>query len=170
MDRALIVEMGAGLMDAVDRETEDLHHMSEVRFPNGVIVRAASLADRNVNAGWRTLGLYLDPCWNPDWTADAIDWPDFGVPAQPERAAASIRSAYHAARSGERVEVGCLGGLGRTGTVLACMAILAGVPAGHAVGWVRENYNARAIETSEQEAWVAWFGDHAGQPESSDGR
>ena len=39
--------------------------------------------------------------------------------------------------AGERVEVTCGGGTGRTGTVLACMAVLAGVAADDAVGWVR---------------------------------
>ena len=41
------------------------------------------------------------------------------------------------ARRGELVEIGCLGGSGRTGTVLACMAVLAGVPPAEAVDWVR---------------------------------
>jgi hypothetical protein len=35
------------------------------------------------------------------------------------------------------VEIGCKGGLGRTGTALACMAILARVPISHAVIWVQ---------------------------------
>jgi protein-tyrosine phosphatase len=86
-----------------------------------------------------------------------IDWQDFGLPRDPAAAAATIRDVYARARSGECVEVGCAGGLGRTGTVLACMAVLAGVPAGEAVGWVRRNYDVRAVETPEQEEWVAWF-------------
>ncbi len=56
--------------------------------------------------------------------------------------------------------MGCIGGLGRTGTVLACMAILAGIPAGHAVDWVREHYDPAAVETPEQEQWVLWFAGH----------
>jgi hypothetical protein len=55
------------------------------------------------------------------------------------------------ARLGERVEVGCLGGHGRTGTALACLAILTGHPPGEAVAWVRANYCADAVETAEQE-------------------
>ena len=55
------------------------------------------------------------------------------------------------------VEIGCLGGLGRTGTVLACMAVLAGVDPLDAVPWVRENYRSGAIETPDQESWVGWF-------------
>ena len=41
--------------------------------------------------------------------------------------------------------------------MLACMAVLAGVPAAEAVAWVREAYRPQAVETAEQEAWVRWF-------------
>jgi hypothetical protein len=131
----------------------------EVRFPDGTVVRARPLAERNADDGWRTFGLYCDPAWMPDWPAGIIDWPDFGLPADPARAAAQIVAAWERARSGERLEVGCLGGRGRTGTVLACLAILSGVPAAHAVAWVRSTYHPEAVETPEQEAWVQWFAD-----------
>ena len=67
------------------------------------------------------------------------------------------RAAFARARSGGLVEVGCAGGLGRTGTVLACMATLAGVQSSEAVAWVRANYDQRAVETAEQEAFVERF-------------
>jgi protein-tyrosine phosphatase len=68
-----------------------------------------------------------------------------------------IESAFERARRGDLVEVGCLGGIGRTGTVLACMAVLSGVPREDAVAWVRASYDERAVETREQEGWVGWF-------------
>jgi protein-tyrosine phosphatase len=61
------------------------------------------------------------------------------------------------ARSGKVVEVGCAAGHGRTGTVLACIAILAGVPRDEAVEWVRSNYCRNAVEHEDQEAWVLEF-------------
>jgi protein-tyrosine phosphatase len=88
-----------------------------------------------------------------------------GVPSDGETAAAQIRAAFARAQAGERVEVGCVGGLGRTGTVLACMALLAGVPAAAAVEWVRKNYDPRAVETVEQEEWLAWFATESSEPE-----
>src|SRR3954451_16454765 len=132
----------------------------EVVFPDGTSVRASSIAERDDAAGRRDFGLYMDDRWAPTWPAQLIDWPDFGLPPDREQAAAQIRDAFVRAKSGEVVEVGCLGGLGRTGTVLACMAVLAGVDSADAVGWVRENYRAEAVETAEQEAWVAWFAQH----------
>jgi len=128
-----------------------------VTFPDGSRVRAVSLADRREDDPERAYGLYLDARWAPTWPADVIAWPDFGVPVEPEVAAGQITAAFRRARRGDLVEVGCLGGSGRTGTVLACMAVLAGVPPPESVQWVREAYRREAVETADQEAWVQWF-------------
>jgi hypothetical protein len=130
-----------------------------VTFPDGSRVRASSIADRRADDRDRSYGLYLDSRWEPTWPADLIEWRDFGLPADAESAAKLIESAFGRARRGELVEVGCLGGLGRTGTVLACMAFLSGVPRHEAVAWVRHSYDSGAVETSEQEEWVDWFAD-----------
>jgi protein-tyrosine phosphatase len=121
------------------------------------MVRAVGIAERSENADWRDFGLYCDAAWQPAWLAYTIDWPDFGLPSDPEAAARQIADAWQLATEGANVEVGCLGGLGRTGTVLACMATLAGVRRESAVSWVRRHYRREAVETLEQEAWVLWF-------------
>ena len=126
----------------------------EVRFPDGTVVRGAALADREVNADWRDRGLYLDARWAPSWPATVLDWPDLGLPASDADAIRAIREAFAHARSGSNVEVGCAGGLGRTGTALACMAVLAGVPSTDAVAWIRDRYDRRAVEGARQESWV----------------
>lgn len=95
--------------------------------------------------------------WNPDWPADWIDWPDFRTPRNDALAAATIVHAYLLARSGRRVEVACGGGTGRTGTVIACMAQLAGVAASDALVWTRRHYRRRAVETPGQRRWVHGF-------------
>jgi hypothetical protein len=109
-------------------------------------------------------GLYLDERWRgvTAWPSMIVEWPDFGVPANPENAGADIARAFDEARRGSRVEVACHGGIGRTGTVLACMAILAGVPPAGSVGWVREAYRSGAVETDAQIEFVTWFGTRAG--------
>jgi protein-tyrosine phosphatase len=58
----------------------------------------------------------------------------------------------------ERVEVACHGGRGRTGTALACIAVLDGVAPGAAVAFVRAGYDRRAVETPWQARYVAGFG------------
>ena len=47
------------------------------------------------------------------------------------------------------------------GTVLAWMAVRAGVPAEGAVARVRERYSPHAVETAAQEAWVLRFAGRA---------
>jgi hypothetical protein len=131
-----------------------------VVFPDGARVRASSISDRRDDDPDRAFGLYADPHWEPTWPAEVISWRDFGLPENPEVAARQIASAYDRARRGELIEVGCLGGRGRTGTVFACMAVLAGVPSADAVAWVRAAYRPEAVETAEQEAWVQWFAQH----------
>jgi len=131
--------------------------MAIVGFPDGTRVRASSISDRRVHDSERTFGLYLDPRWEPTWpAATVIEWKDFGLPENPELAAQQIAEAFGRALRGGLVEVGCLGGSGRTGTVLACMAVLAGVPPAQAVAWVRASYRPEAVETADQEAWVQW--------------
>jgi protein-tyrosine phosphatase len=129
----------------------------DVTLPDGTRIRALSLRERRAEDSERDFGLYLDPGWEPTWPAELIDWQDFGTPADWDRAAAQIESAFTRARAGQLVEIGCRAGLGRTGTVLACMAVLAGVPGPEAVGWVKKNYRPGACETDEQQAWVLWF-------------
>jgi protein-tyrosine phosphatase len=134
--------------------------MASVRFPDGTIVEAVGIWERRPDKPDRDYGFYLDASWRPTWSADVIEWEDYGLPVDPEAAAAAICAAFHRAKHGERVEVGCIGGLGRTGTVLACMAILADVAPGQAVEWVRDHYDPAAVETPEQEDWVLWFAEH----------
>jgi hypothetical protein len=133
-----------------------------VVFPDGSRVRASSIAERHVEDPERAYGIYLDAHWAPTWPAEVVAWRDFGLPDDPEVAARQITEAFVRARDA-LVEVGCLGGRGRTGTVLACMAVLAGIPSAEAVAWVRAAYRPDAVETAEQEAWVRWFAGWAAQ-------
>jgi hypothetical protein len=134
-----------------------------VRFPDGTTVRASALWERRAEDPERDYGLYFDRLWRPTWPADVLEWENNGVPQDPPAAAEMIREAFRRARAGGRVEIGCIAGLGRTGTALACMAILAGVPPDGAVDWVRSHYDPAAVETPEQEAWVEWFAGHVKQ-------
>lgn len=129
-------------------------------LPDGTRIRALSISERNDSDPTRDFGLYLDERWEPTWPAELVAWPDFGLPTDPELAAAQIERAFERARGGETVEIGCLGGLGRTGTVVACLAVLAGVEPSEAVAWVRSNYRPGAVESADQEQWVEWFAGH----------
>lgn len=131
-------------------------HRSVVVLPDRTPVMASSfdVADPYTRDPQPNYGLYFDPLWQPPWPHDQVDWPDLGVPTDRAELVAALRSMLGRARAGERVEVGCHGGHGRTGTALAVMAILTGHPAAEAVEWVRTTYCADAIETAEQERFV----------------
>ncbi|MDQ3106193.1 MAG: hypothetical protein M3Q68_00115 [Actinomycetota bacterium] len=101
------------------------------------------------------VGLYLDESWDPPWPHAHHDWPDFGVPEDLNALRRVLTDFLDGARNGASVEVGCLGGHGRTGTALACLAVLTGTPANDAVNWVRTNYCYKAVETDAQEQLVA---------------
>lgn len=68
----------------------------------------------------------------------------------------ALREAWHRATN-ERVELACGGGRGRTGTALACLAVLDGVSAAEAVAYVREHYSLRAVENPWQRRYVDRF-------------
>jgi Swiss Army Knife protein, DSP-PTPase phosphatase domain len=133
------------------------HTEDSVLFPDGTQVLASGWLHRTTAEVTPDFGLYLDPQWTPHWPAVLLDWPDFGVPADRAAADREIRGAFARARAGERVEVACIGGHGRTGTVLACMAILAGVPPHEAVEWVRSRYCRRAVQEPSQQYWIDRF-------------
>lgn len=83
-------------------------------------------------------------------------WPDFRLPISHSDARAALIEAWRRATA-ERVEIACGGGRGRTGTALACLAVLDGVSPHQAVAYVREHYDARAVETPWQRRYVRRF-------------
>jgi hypothetical protein len=134
-------------------------HRSCVVLPDGSRVVAASFDpnDPYTREDPPNFGLYLDRQWSPPWDHAHLEWPDFGVPAEAAGLRRELEHLLDRSRRGERVEVGCLGGHGRTGTALACLAIIDGQPPASAVEWVRTNYCERAVETPEQEAFARAF-------------
>lgn len=103
-------------------------------------------------------GLYLLGDRPPvfTWTSRWLRWPDFRLPSDRGDALEAIGEAWARAEH-ERVEVACGGGHGRTGTALACMAVLDGVDARDAVAYVRAHYDAHAVETPWQRRYVRRF-------------
>jgi len=135
-----------------------------IELPDGAWVRGRGLRNPLPSGPAPEFGLYLG---SPKlrqrheagltWPAQWLDWPDFRLPRDPSAAQAAIRDLHARALAGERVEVACGGGVGRTGTVLACLAILAGHPREQAVAWAREHHNRHAVETPWQRRWATNF-------------
>lgn len=127
-------------------------------LPTGRLIRGRGLRRPLPDGPVPAFGIYLLDSEPPDfpWESRWLRWPDFGLPADPEAAARTLTEAWQRALA-ERVEVACAGGRGRTGTALACIAVLDGVPASQAVAFVRQHYDRHAVETLRQRRFVARF-------------
>jgi hypothetical protein len=131
-----------------------------LRLPSGRLVRGRGLRrPLEPGAPVPTHGVYLLGKQPPEvpWESGWIRWPDFRLPSDRAAARAVLADAWERA-AGERVEIACGGGRGRTGTALACLAILDGVPGEQAVAYVRRHYDRHAVETPWQRRYVRRFG------------
>ena len=90
------------------------------------------------------------------WESRWVRWPDMWLPRRPSQLCAALEEVRRRAPT-ERVELACAGGRGRTGSSLACLAVLEGVPPGDAVAYVRRHYHPKAVETPWQRLFVRWF-------------
>ncbi|MER6442118.1 MULTISPECIES: protein-tyrosine phosphatase family protein [unclassified Streptomyces] len=129
-----------------------------LRFPSGALVRGRSLRYPLPAGPTPSFAVYLLGKQPPstEWEARWLRWPDFRLPKDRQQARNVLREALTRAGN-ERVEVACWGGRGRTGTALACMAVLDGVPPDQAVAFVRQQYHPRAVETPWQRRFVLRF-------------
>jgi len=130
-----------------------------VELPDGVRVRGRALRGGippGPSPEWALHLLGRRPPETP-WESRWCRWPDFRLPRDPADARAAFEEAHRRAADGQRVEVACAGGIGRTGTALACIAQLGGVPAADALAWVRDHYHPRAVETPGQRRYVRRF-------------
>ena len=135
-----------------------------IQLPDGSWIRGRGLRRPMPDGPLPDFGLYLGAGrfrreneeklhWPHTW----IQWPDFLLPRDRDFAIQQIHELHEKARSGIAVEVACGGGVGRTGTVVSCLAVLAGAEPGEAIPWTREHLHPRAVETPWQRRWVAQF-------------
>jgi len=96
----------------------------------------------------------------------AVDTEDFSVPPV-QGMQNGLVAAINAFHDGKDVYVGCMGGIGRTGLFMGCMAKVMADYATHTktdkpvpadpVAYVRAHYMGHAIETLEQQVYVRGF-------------
>jgi len=129
-----------------------------ITLPSGRVLRGRGLLRPPVAGPDPEFALYLlgDEPSPFGWGARWVRWPDFGLPADRHEARDAFQEAWRRSAT-QRVEVACHGGRGRTGTALACIAVLDGVPASEAVAYVRQHYHPHAVETFWQRRFVGRF-------------
>ena len=126
-----------------------------LRLPSGRLVRGRGLRTGLPPGHKPTFGVYLLGKTPPpvSWDSRWIRWPDFRLPTDHAETRRILTEALDRLAH-DRVEFACGGGRGRTGTALACLAIMDGIPANEAVGFVRASYDRHAVETPWQRRFV----------------
>jgi hypothetical protein len=129
-----------------------------LHLPSGRLVRGRGLRLPIPAGPAPTFGVYLlgkpppEVAWEHRW----LRWPDFRLPSDRAETRRVLQEVWERAAD-ERIELACAGGRGRTGTALACLAVIDGVPAAEAVAYVRRHYDPHAVETPWQKRYVAKF-------------
>jgi protein-tyrosine phosphatase len=129
-----------------------------LRLPSGRLIRGRSLRQPLPPGPTPTFAVYLLGKTPPTvaWESRWLRWPDFWLPSDGAHAREVLHEAWERAMT-QRVEITCGGGHGRTGTALACLAVIDGVPANQAVAFVQQHYDRHAVETPWQKRYVARF-------------
>lgn len=136
----------------------DVQTAGVLQLPSGSLVRGRALRDSMPDGPLPDFGVYLqgkDPgefAWDSRW----VRWPDFWLPSDSNELEVGLREVLRRCVT-ERVEIACTGGVGRTGTALACLVALDGMPGSVAIDYVRSNYSHRAVETPWQKRYARTF-------------
>lgn len=151
------------------------HWREPVDLCDGLTVFASAWFDRpyrhRVDMDWPDVGFYLDGSWagaalvsspgfRPPFAGRRstqmviYPWPDMGLPRDLRRFKRALRWLLEQAAGGRRVEIGCAGGHGRTGSTLAALLILQGMSYRAAVRRIRRSYCRDAVESLEQSSML----------------
>jgi len=104
-----------------------------------------------------TWGCYLDEDWTKvktDYSKIVIPWPDCGA-INLSMLKSLVQTVREKLEAGETIDIACLLGHGRTGTLLACLLVdIEGLAPDAAISEVRHRHCEHAVEFEEQEELV----------------
>jgi len=148
----------------------DRHWRTEVKIGKFTAL-ASGLMDRPKDGipgpePWPDAGIYLDRQWfghlgglasagveapiDPWWPFIVVDWTDQAA-LEADYYATLVDTAVEMLEAGQRVEIACQGGHGRTGTLLAgILAKVESLPAREAIDTLRKRYCKQAVESHAQ--------------------
>jgi len=86
--------------------------------------------------------------------------PDIGVPRSLDELDSLLKDIESRLAKGERIAIHCLGGIGRTGTIAACLLLRRGLPLKEATRIVQETRCAGFPEGREQGPFVKRYAEH----------
>ena len=133
----------------------DTHESGVITFPSGARIRGRPIhyykTCRNSPDHILILSCFY-PRHPPKAEVHWIKWPDFCLPVNTLKTRHALELTLERATY-SRVDIACRGGVGRTGTALACIAILDGMDPVSALNFIRDTYHPRAAETP----WQRWY-------------
>ena len=135
------------------------HESGIVTFPSGAQIRGRPLRYYKTSRDSPDHILILSsfyPHHPPEAEVRWIKWPDFFLPVNELEARRALELTLERATY-SRVDIACRGGVGRTGTALACIAILDGMDPVSALKFIRDTYHPRAAETPWQRRYISNF-------------
>jgi hypothetical protein len=150
------------------------HDRQKFKLEDGLVIFASAYRDvKDEQSDEVDLGVYLYDSWAPTITTTPsldvpwapkyqtqgvfVDWPDFGVPRKETPVVEMTQWMLAKIESGLKVETACMGGHGRTGTMLAMLLVAQGVTPPDAIERVRTDHCKKAIENNVQAEYVADF-------------
>lgn len=161
------------------------HWRQRFELEDGLVVFASAWWDRPDRAKYSSppgfsgppdIGFYLDGAWaqnvvlaspgfcppharrrKPVSKVLLHPWRDWGTPEQPRAFRQALKWVLAEVEKGAIIDIGCMGGHGRTGTALACLLILQGTTAHESMKRVRTSYCTEAIESRSQERFIRNF-------------
>lgn len=134
------------------------HVLDMLLLEDGTPIYLSAHYDKGSRDPVADLAFYCDSAWRPRGIAYSIGWPDFGLPTLSDQDILTLaRVALERARTGDIVEIGCLGAHGRTGTFASIVYLLSmsSPDASTAIAAVRSGHCPSAVESMEQEWYVA---------------
>lgn len=89
--------------------------------------------------------------------------PDGGIPSSDESARTLVEHLAENVREGRSVAIHCMGGIGRSSTIAACVLLLLGVSVDDVFDLLREARGWPVPETARQRQWVEAFAEALGE-------
>jgi hypothetical protein len=151
-DRSTVFHLDGGL-DIYASAYRDIKYRMDERVNIGVYMYDSWGVGSLVSPG-------LDAPWAPEVLTQQVllEWPDFGTPDLEYTPLVDIvKWMLDQLAAGKTLETGCMGGHGRTGTMLACLLVAQGIPPGTALERVRKDHCTKAVENEKQGQFVAQF-------------
>lgn len=152
------------------------HWQTPIDLLDGLVVHASAWSDRmkvhkmSQKPVVPDIGFYLDDYWvsgivtSPGFTPSFLGpvtgdviiypWQDYAAPDNLDEIKRACEWMLSELGAGKFVDIGCIGGHGRTGSLVACLLVMQGMNPNEAITKVRREYCHKAVESIAQTRFI----------------